>query len=158
MMVPRLVPGVQLHEANSAFDQSASDQAASSVVASLVVVEPVELLGGLRFLSDIERIAGCGLHSGRKFIALHAGAQIALPRQPRQLSLIQFRDQSQHLRLWRAGQLWRWVKIQNSRFLRPNHCPLINGRQPAILPVLDTQHWKTGRICQHKKAWEPGIA
>ena len=52
---------------------------------------------------------------------------------------------------------WR-IQIQNSRFLGPNHRALVDRRQPAILPVFDTEHRESRGIREHKKAGETRIA
>ena len=73
VIVPGLAGQEELHETDSAFDQSSSNQTTRAVLARRVLIDAVQLLRRGRFATDVERFLSGGLHPRGEFVAGDAG-------------------------------------------------------------------------------------
>src|SRR4051794_28687356 len=89
MMVPELVAGEELHEANASLDQPPGNQAARAVLARQRVVEAVELLGRLALAADIQRLLRRRLHAGGEFVTRDPRFEVQLPGMPFQVLAVE---------------------------------------------------------------------
>jgi hypothetical protein len=78
MMIPLLIRDVDVHKANSTFDESSSNETARSKFAGLVLVQSVELRRRRGFVRKIEGFLRCHLHPCGQFIAGDPGLKIVL--------------------------------------------------------------------------------
>src|SRR5262245_39937915 len=146
VMVPELIAGANLDEANAALDQPSGNQAARAELSGGRVVNAVEPLGGDSFAGDVESLAGGDLHARGKFVAGNAGVEVQLSGPIAGMLAIKVVQELQIAFLGRAAHVKRRIEIQNPRLLRTHYGSLKQRRQPAIRPIVDAEHRQTDRI------------
>src|SRR3954470_12843089 len=74
-----------LHETNTAFEQSASSQATLTKVLGDLFVQTIQFPGGLRLAGDIQNLRGADLEFCRQFIGSDSRVQAGIPRPLRKM-------------------------------------------------------------------------
>src|SRR5262249_9735543 len=123
-MVPELVAGEDLDEADTALDQAAGDEATAAIVARGRVVQAIKPVRGRALAIDVESLTRGGLHACGQFIAGDPRFQVQLARMALHVPLIQTLQVAEIAFLDRAAQVGRRIEIEYPRLLRPNHGPL----------------------------------
>ena len=98
---------------------------------------------------NVQHLFGGDLHAGRQLVALNSRRQVLLARMPIQMLAVEPIEIGQISALRRTAQLRRRIQVQEARLLRANDGPLVQRREPAVLPVLDAQHGQSCRVTQH---------
>lgn len=146
MIVPGLIPGEKRDAAHPALDETTGDEAARAELGGGGIVDAVKLLGGGAFLIDVERFLGRRLHAGGEFKALDARFEIGFAGPGFEVLLVQTLHEIEVALLRIALEAEGRVEIRNARLFGTNDGALIQRRQPAVAPVVHTEHGQAARI------------
>ena len=144
------LPQWNLHEAHAALDQPPGDQAARAAVLRRGLVEAVQPVRRGRFLRDVERLLGGGLHPGGQLVAGDAGRQVVFAGALAQVLAVELLQVvAGTAPAARRRDVRRRIEIQDPRLARADDRALIERRQPAVGPVVDAEHRQAARIGEH---------
>ena len=125
----RAAAGVELHEADAAFHQSARQQTARAEVGAAFVVEAIRGAHRGRLTGEIDGLRGVRLHSEGQFIAGHAGRQLAVVGV--EAGFVHGTQQVEGAPLPFGADVGRRLEVEDGVGALAQHRPLIDGGQEA---------------------------
>jgi hypothetical protein len=149
VLVPGLAVVEDLDVTNAALDQAAGDEAAGGVVAGDGVIDAVEFFDVLRFVADVERFFGGGLHVGGEFVTGDACLQIELAGVLGEVVLVKGIEQGKLAGLRGSGERGQGVEIEDAWLGRADDGTLEEGGQPAVGEVFALEGGQTVGMGEH---------
>src|SRR5258706_15215481 len=145
--------GIALNKANTALDEAAGEQQIAAELVRLLFVEPVKLLRGFGFLSEVHCLRGRSLHAKGQFVRAQASGQFGIARLIGGKMLVHLTEEFEFGALLLIGDPRRRSEMIDGRVFGTKMGALVNGGQKARTPIFLAAVDLT-RAEHNDKGWE----
>ena len=125
--------GVELDEADAAFDEAAGEQAAGAEFVGALLVDAVELAGGGGFLGEIDGFGGGTLHAEGELVGADAGGHFAVAIEG--VHLVHLLQEVEGVALARGGHAFGGLQVDDGFGAGAEDGALVDGGKESGAPA-----------------------